>query len=94
MRRRHGDVREYRHHPEVDRLEGVAILERHFPEIGINEVKWLSVEHTEGYAVGKVYRYAKVSTTDPGRYIDERTGEVAMLPVVVKGFPASGLLSP
>ena len=62
-KRRRGDVREYRHSPELDRIEGVAIVERHFPEINIGEVKWLSVEHSEGYATVKVYRYAQSVVT-------------------------------
>ncbi len=92
MKRRITDIREYNH--SENRLEGVDILERHFPDIGIGEVKRLTVEYGLGYATVKVYRYAKWSATDPRRYIDERTNEVAMLPVVVKSFPASGLLSP
>ncbi len=92
--RRITDIREYHPRPEEDRLKAIDIIERHFPEIGVGEVKYVSVEHNEGYAIVKIYRYAKWSATDPRRYIDERTGEVAMLPVIIKSFPESGLLSP
>ncbi len=87
-------MRIYAPSPEEDRLKAIDILKRHFPEIGVNEVKQVGVTFESGYAIVKVYRYAKISTTDPGRYIDKATGEVAMLPVIVKGFPDSGLFSP
>ena len=84
----------YAHSPEEDRLKAIDILERHFPEIGVYGVKQVGVTFESGYAIVRIYRYAKVSTTDAGRYIDETTGEVAMLPVVTKSFPDSGLFSP
>ena len=87
-------MRIYGHHPEEDRLKGIDILERHFPEIGVGEVKQVGVELEEGYAIVSVFRYAKVSTTDPSRYLDETTGEAAMLPVITKSFPESRLFSP
>ncbi len=87
-------MRIYAHSPEEDRLKAIDILKRHFPEIGVDEVKQVGVTFESGYAIVRVYRYAKVSTTNAGRYIDETTGEVAMLPVITKGFPESGLFSP
>ncbi len=87
-------MRIYAHSPEEDRLKAIDILKRHFPEIGVYEVKQVGVEIEEGHAIVSVFRYAKYSHTDGGRYIDETTGEVAMLPVTTKSFPASGLLSP
>ncbi len=87
-------MRIYAHSPEEDRLKAIDILKRHFPEIGVYEVKEVGVTFESGYAIVRVYRYAKVSTTNAGRYIDETTGEVAMLPVIIKSFPDSGLFSP
>ena len=87
-------MRIYAHSPEEDRLKAVDILKRHFPEIGLFEVKQVGVEIESGYAIVNVYRYAKISTTDARRYVDETTGEVAMLPVLTKTFPESGLFSP
>ena len=87
-------MRIYAHSPEKDRLKAIDILERHFPEIGVYEVRQVGVTFESGYAIVRVYRYAKVSTTNAGRYVDEATGEVAMLPVIIKSFPDSGLFSP
>ena len=84
----------YAHNPEEDRLKAIDILKRHFPEIGIFEVRQVGVEIEEGYAIVSVFRYAKYSHTDGRRFIDAATGEVAMLPTLTKSFPASGLFSP
>ena len=87
-------MRIYGHRPEKDRLKGIDILERHFPEIGINEVKEVGVEIEGGHAIVSVFRYARTSATNPMKYLDETTGEIAMLPVITKSFPESGLFSP
>ena len=84
----------YGHSPEEDRLKAIDILERHFPEIGVYEVREVGVEFINGHAIVSVFRYAEYSGTDTRRFIDAATGEVAMLPVVIKSFPESGLFSP
>ena len=97
---RHTDFRDYNRRPskgwmtEADRLVAVNIVERHFPDINPRDVHRVTVTQENGYAIVKVYQYARHSATDLGRYIDEATGEVAVLPVVTKSFPASGLFSP
>ena len=80
--------------PEKDRLEAVEIIERHFPEISPDNVYRLTVSlsHENGYATVNVYRYAPDGLGY--KYLDEKTGEVAVLPVVTKRFPESGLLAP
>ena len=91
------DIRDYTRRPsmsEEDRLEAVDIIERHFPDIIPGNVYRVTVEQESGYAIVNVYQYAQKSTTDLRRYIDEKTGEVAVLPIVTKTFPVSGLLSP
>ncbi len=89
------DFRDYNRHlgmPEEDRLEAIDIVSKHFPDIPVHQVYRLTVNHEEGYAIITVYQYARVSATDPKRFIDAATGEVAVLAPVTKSFPSSGLL--
>ncbi len=88
-----GGLKVYDRKNEETRLKGIDIVERHFPEIDINEVYKVTVSNVGNYAIVDVYRYAKFSATDPRRYIDEITLEAAVLPIVTKSFPASGLFS-
>ncbi len=93
-RNRHTDFRDYTRRPsmsEDDRLEAVSIIERHFPDISPFNVYRITVSQESGYAIVSVYRYAQHHETG-GRFMDEKTREAAVLPVVTKTFPASGLL--
>ena len=91
---RQTDFRDYKRRPsmtENDRLEAIDIIERHFPDISPDNVYRVTVAQENGYAIVKVYRYAQHHETG-GKFIDETTRDVAVLPVVMKTFPASGLL--
>ncbi len=78
---------------EDDRSEAREIIERHFPEISPNNVYRVTVTKDNGHAIVKVYQYAQHHETGR-KYIDETTRDVAVLPIIVKGFPDSGLFSP
>lgn len=78
-------------HPESDRLEAIEIVTRHFPEIPLGNVYKVWVDSDEIYVTVTVFRYAEHHETG-GRYIDEHTLEVAVLPPLSKTFPISGLV--